>query len=200
MKIWAVIRWIAVMIILGVVSVTAPVIYPIAYVLERITKKKILWIYHDSEDADGCSANVNWFNKGKCNFWVKYKWCLRNPAWNLHLLFKPKQGLKKRISSKGWLEKNGNSDISIFTFAVLKYVDKNGIYQDNKGKYVSKKHSVFGRMLVFYKVGRTVYFRWSKVGRILGLWYELQAGTNDRRYLFRLKFNNKKIWSEGVAL
>ena len=173
---------------------TAPVVYPFAYLIQKITKKKVLWIYHDDEDNDGCHEKVSWFNKGKCNFWVKYKWsALRNPAWNLHALLVPKSGTKTRINSKGWLERDG-SEVHIWHMAGLKYVDEEGNYQDNKGKYISLKHSIFGKMNVWYKVENRKYFRFSRVGKFLGFWYEFQMGTNDNRYLLKFKLKNKKIY------
>ncbi len=71
---------------------TAPIIFPIAYLLKdiRIVRKKLLWIYYDDEDNFGW--DVHWWsqsNNYKRNFWTAYKWCaIRNPAWNLHTLFK----------------------------------------------------------------------------------------------------------------
>lgn len=196
MKLFAYTRWALYMVLAGVGFITAPVMYPIAYLLHKLTGSKILWFYHDSEDNDGCSDAVEWFNKGKCNFWVKYKWsAIRNPAWNLHAKLKPKKGVKKRVSSKGWLSKNGNEDISIFNFAVLKYVDKDGNYQDNKGEFLSMKHSIIGRMFVWYKIGKTLYWRFSSAGKKWGFWYEIQAGTSDVRYLLRFKVKRTKVWT-----
>lgn len=205
LKTLSVLRWISVMLISLLGWITTKFMFPIAYYLRDvdIVRNKLLWIYYDDEDgiygtdwwreANNyvINSDVAWFDRFAC----AYQWCaLRNPAWNLQSILKPKQGLKKYISLKGSHSKNGNYDISIFDMCVLKYVSKDYTYQDNKGEYLSLVHSIIGSMFVWYEIDKTLYWRYSYAKKgLFGLWYEIQLGTNDRRFTFRLKIKRVKI-------
>jgi hypothetical protein len=162
---------------------TAPVIFPIAYALRniKVVRRKILWIYFDDEDEFG--FEVNWWMKGrKENFWTAYKWAaLRNPAWNLQSL---------TIINPDWTH-------SLSESRVLKYVDFNGKYMDNKGPVLSMKHSKLGSNYVIFILpekflGIRKLFRYSFAGKIIGkLWIEFQIGFHTRP-TFRLKFKTIK--------
>lgn len=82
------IKWGVIMLINLLGFLTAPIIFPIAYLLRdiKLFRNYILWIYYDDEDDFG--FNVSWWMRDKKpSFWMAYKWCaIRNPAWNLHTL------------------------------------------------------------------------------------------------------------------
>ena len=227
------IDWLYIFISLGITTfVMFPLLYPFR---DFITNKKIkpFWYYFDEED--GYYGNnkflnnekrkpTNWFNK----FILAYKWnSFRNPAWNWQASLKPKDGYKIVYGiPKGELKKNGNTDISVFEFAVIKYVDENGKYQDNFGPLLSLKYSIIGKMLTWYKVGKTLYFRYSYVkevdSRFVNFifsipynivaifsslpiqvndhWIEFQIGTSDARYTWRSKVKRNPIIYEELNL
>ena len=195
-KTWSIIRWLLVMCISLFGWITSKFMFPIAYWLRdvKLFRKYILWIYYDDEDEFGFGVDW-WIGNKPFSLWTAYKWCaLRNPAWNLQASLKPLFGLKKFVSCKGSHSKDGNSDISVYKMCVLKYVDKHGGYQNNKGDFLSLKHSVIGSMFVWYKIENRLYWRYSLAKNMVkNIWVELHLGTTDSRYTFRLKIKNVKV-------
>ena len=186
--------------------VTAPLVFPIAYLLRnvRIVREKLLWIYYDDEDEFG--YDVNWWMVNRSRgFWSAYKWCaIRNPAWNLHTLSTFVGGwstINKSekdyvfLTPKGLLQKNGKVlEPSFRVTAVLKYVDADGNYMDNKGEFLSLKYSTIGSQLVkFYDIRtRKEYWRYSYANKLIGnIWMEIQIGYTTRA-TFRFKIKNIK--------
>ena len=179
--------------------VTAPLVFPIAYLLRnvRIVREKLLWIYYDDEDEFGW--NVHWWAKSnnyKRNFWTAYKWCaIRNPMWNGHTLSAIKENSFVFLAPTGFLQRNGKIlEPTIYTTAVLKYVNENDEYMDNKGEYLSLKHSIIGSQYVeFYNIKtRKDYWRYSYANKLIGnIWLEIQMGYTTRA-TFRLKIKSIK--------
>jgi hypothetical protein len=156
---------------------TAPVIFPIAYALRNIKlfRRYILWIYYDDEDEFG--YDVDWWMQDKPrNFWTAYKWAaLRNPTWNLQA----STLLPKRVTR------------DLKPTRVLKYIDYDGTYMDNKGPILSLKHSKLGSVYETFKWGKLTLWRYSFAGPIYKkIHMEFQVGWQSRP-TFRLKF--KKI-------
>lgn len=177
---------------------TAPIVFPIAYLLKslRVFRNHILWIYYDDEDEFG--YDVYWFKPHLRNGFKKaYLWCaIRNPAWNLHTLSMLKGSDMDYIflKPKGVLQKNGEVlKPNLYYIAGLKYEDEHGSYLDNKGPILSTKYSIIGSQFVkFYniKTGKK-YWRYSYANRLIyNIWIELQIGYSTRA-TFRLKI--KKI-------
>lgn len=188
-------KWVAFMLLNLFGFVTAPIMFPIAYALRNvgIVRNKILWIYYDDEDEFG--FDVSWWMVGrKKNFWTAYKWAaLRNPAWNLHALFSDKEKKITITKLSGRLFHNGDwAPAALNTSAVLKYVDEEGNYMDNKGPIFSRKHSHIGQQYMeFYDEKGHNFWRYSYANKLIGkLWLELQIGFTTRPQ-FRLKV--KKI-------
>lgn len=198
-KIASIFDWIATMSknLLG--FITAPIIYPILYPFRNdpdIRGKKPFWYYFDDEDGD---YGTDWFRESlpygnKTDKWslfkTAYKWsALRNPAWNLQASLVPNnKGEQTIISSKGKLIKNGEEQ-SPLVFAGFKYINLNGDYKDNRGDFLSIKHSTFGKMFTWYESGGRLFWRLSYANNIFSkLWIEFHIGTNNYRYTFRLKF------------
>lgn len=238
-KLLAFTRWAIFEIFIGLYVAFSYIFYPISYLFKDFIRKsrygsnKILkiitfplWIYLDD------SAKYDWgddwwinVNKTKLDtkwqrFVASYKWSvLRNPAWNIYTFIKPKNGVMVIISETGELTRNGiilKEDTDIWNdFAVMKFVDENGVYTDNKGIYLSMEYSIIGESFVWYKIGETLYWRYSKVKKISNKkliflynlissifslsnrfddkdwWIETQLGTNENRYTVRNKI--KKI-------
>lgn len=178
--------------------VTAPIIYPILYPLRNdkdIRGRKPFWYYFDDEDGD---YGTDWFRESlkygsKTDWWslfrIAYKWsALRNPAWNLQASLTPNNGEKKLIETFGKATKNG-VEVDPFAFAGFKYVDKDGVYKNNIGDYLSLQHSTIGKMFTWYEADDKLYWRLSYANNVVSkLWIELHLGTNNYRYTFRLKF------------
>ena len=190
-------KWLGVMVANLLGFVTAPLVFPIAYLLRRfkIVRNKLLWIYFDDEDGFGFEVYW-WGGYKKFNFWWAYKWCaIRNPAWNLHTLSTIKKNEKEYVflTPKGLLQKDGKIlEPSLNVTGVLKYVDADGKYMDNKGDYLSLKYSIIGSQLVkFYDIRtRREYWRYSYANKLIGnIWMEIQIGYTTRA-TFRLKIKN----------
>ena len=179
--------------------VTAPLVFPIAYLLRdvRIVREKLLWIYYDDEDEFGYEVRW-WMMDRKRNFATAYKWCaIRNPAWNLHTLSSLNDNRLNYIflKTKGILQKDGKIfKPSFYVTGVLKYVDENNEYMDNKGKFLSLKYSIIGSQYVKFYNRRTLqnYWRYSYANKLIGnIWVEIQMGYTTRA-TFRLKIKSIK--------
>lgn len=176
---------------------TAKIVYPILYPLRYdgdIRPNKPFWYYFDDEDGN---YGTDWFRESLSygdmstkwrKFRVAYKWsALRNPAWNLQASLKPIDGGKKLVSTRGYVERSG-VELSPYVFANFKYVNKDGVFKNNIGDYLSVKHSAFGKRLTWYKVDDKLYWRLSYANNVVSkLWIELHLGVSNDRYTFRLK-------------
>lgn len=222
-KLASYIRWFSIAILLQLIIIPLSyIVYPISYVFRKGLRKwyysgnrlkKVLsiplWIFLDDEVVKLAGDDYGeqwWKNVNNIRVWelskwgrfkVAYRWgVIRNPAWNQYALLKPKQGTKKIVSEKGNLSKN-QEQLSLLNFAVLKYVDSMGRYTDNQGEYLSLTYSVIGKSKVWYKIGKTLYWRYSLAKQYGNYWIELQLGTNDRRYTVRFKIKkNLKIYEQ----
>lgn len=220
-KIIAYIRWFVIAILLQIIIIPlAYLIYPVSYILRndlrswynsRNTIKKYLaipfWIFLDDEvvKVSGDDYGEQWWkNVNNIRIWelgkwerfkVAYRWgVIRNPAWNQYTLLKPQQGVKEILSQKGMLYRN-HQELSLLNFAVLKYVNSLGQYTDNQGEFLSLTYSVIGKSKVWYRVGNTLYWRYSLAKKYGKYWIELHLGTNDRRYTVRFKIKkNLRIY------
>ena len=192
-------KWLRIMMLNLFGFISAPVVFPIAYLLKdiKIVRDKLLWIYFD--DEDGFGWNVDWWaktNNYKENFWTAYKWCaIRNPAWNLHTLSQLNKKISEYVflSPRGILQKDGKVlEPKLNVTGVLKYVDNNNEYMDNKGEYLSLKYSIIGSQYVEFYNNRTLetYWRYSYANKLIdNVWVELQMGYTTRA-TFRLKIKN----------
>ena len=176
--------------------ITAPIMFPIAYLFRKVrfVRNGLLWIYYDDEDEYGFDVEW-WMNDHKPSFWMAYKWnAIRNPAWNLQAAtrFRSKD-LDNAIALKikGMLQKNGER-VPYFNVrdltAVLKFVDVDGGYSDNRGAMLSLRYSTIGSLFMIFYLNHKRYWRYSYANRLFGkVWMELQIGYHTRP-TFRLKF------------
>lgn len=181
----SILRYIAVQFLYLIIIIIGLLFFPVFY-FSRCRLGKDFIFFDSSENS--IYGDDNWIKeKGlKKNLWTAWRWAFRNPSWNFHIYIKPKEGTKHLIRSKGSLTKNGKKP-NIYEFAVIKTLNERGEYAGNYGKYFSIIHSIIGKILVWYKIGKTTYFRFSKVWKWSLFWFELMIGTNDVRYLFRFK-------------
>ena len=196
-KTLSILDWIKTMSINLFGYLTAKIVYPILYPLREdddIRRKKPFWYYFDDEDGD---YGTDWFRESLSygdmstrwrKFRVAYKWsALRNPAWNLQASLKPIEGEKELVSTRGYVQRSG-VELSPYVFANFKYVNKDGVFKNNIGDYLSVKHSAFGKSLTWYKVGNKLYWRLSYANNLVSkLWIELHLGVSNDRYTFRFK-------------
>ncbi len=189
-KTLSILEYLLVMIISLLGFLTAPLIFPLAYVLRntKLAKSGFIWLYLD--DEDGVYGAKYWKKaKGitKDTFFTAYRWsALRNPAWNLQVSLKPKNGVEWIKSFKGQLTKNGKN-IKPTEVAVIMYEDKNGKWLHNSGEIVSTKYSKLGSIFLWFEKGNKLYWRCSYAGNVFGrVWVEIQLGAG-KRYTFRFK-------------
>jgi len=192
-------KWLGVMVANLLGFVTAPLVFPIAYLLRnvRIVREKLLWIYYDDEDEFGFDV-FWWMLDNPRNFWSAYKWCaIRNPAWNLHTLSSLNDNRSNYVflKTKGILQKDGKIlQPNFYVTGVLKYVNAENEYMDNKGSYLSLKYSIIGSQFVKFYNKRTLknYWRYSYANKLIGnIWVEIQMGYTTRA-TFRLKIKSIK--------
>jgi len=197
-KLVSTLDWVKTMSINLLGFLSAPIIYPILYPLREdpdIRPKKPFWYYFDDEDGD---YGTDWFRESlsygdKTDRWsrfrIAYKWsALRNPAWNLQASLTPIDGEKELVSTKGYVERNGVA-LDPYVFANFKYVNKDGVFKNNIGDFLSTKYSALGKRFTWYKVGDKLYWRLSYANNLVSkLWIEFHIGVSNHRYTFRLKF------------
>lgn len=124
-------------------------------------------IYELLKDKNGypdyiAYEELNWFQK----FMLSYRWAaLRNPNWNLQILFKPKDGDKYRINVKQ-----------------IEGIDKNPLRWRNK--------HVHGIQSVTYYVEGTKYFRYSstRYNSFFKKYVNVMLGAGDKRFILKLRF------------
>ena len=195
--IWAFIRWALVMLWNLFLFATTWFMFPLAYLTRNIPlfRNYILWVYWDDEIENMPSDFVMWMIGKTWNFKTSYKWHVRQSGWNGQTIIKIKSGLRKYVSHSGYITQNENADISVFTFAGLKYIDENyNPIDNNSSGYLDFKRSVFGKMFVKYKIDNTLYWSYSYCKPILGrIYLMIHAGTNIRRYLFTVRLKKVRI-------
>ncbi len=180
--------------------IAAVIFYPLVYPFRNWARANThtmvgftLWLFLDDEGND---YGDDWWLKGrKKNWWTAYLWsAVRNPMWNVYYVIKPKVGPKTILKSRSNLRRAGEL-VNREEFAVLKYVDKNGKWMDNKGEYLSLRYSILGRAYMWYKIQDTLYYRRSFTKMICkDLWLEFHFGTNDKRYTLRFKIKKTQIY------
>lgn len=221
-KVWSIIRWVIIAILLQIILIPLSyIIFPASYYFRDKIRgiyydKKgvlkilisLLWIFLDDEEFErqGHDYGEPWWRKAKGleintkwqRFKTAYLWnVVRNPAWNQYTLIKPSQGDIEVIKSNGALI-NKNMQLSELDFAVLKWVDEEGEYMDNKGHFISNVYSIFGKMFVWYKVQNRLYWRYSFAGKKFNRWIEVQIGTTDLRYTIRFKIKKGEIYERKM--
>ena len=212
-KIVAYIRWFLMVIPLEIFSFTALIIYPIAYIIDKLGWFNPLWVYLDDEIKHEATNKdfILWAaaNGGKKSFITLYRWhAVRNRIWNARQYFKPRRGrlncvwnIEKIVEvKKDTLTRNGKKvDINGLCLedAGFKWIDKFGNegWQVFSGVKISEKYSTKGTLYMFYTVRNKLYFRYTHAS-IFSIWggqflIEFKIGTSEKRYL--LTFKIKKL-------
>lgn len=211
LKLLAHIKWFFAVIPLGLISfLSAPIIYPIAYYLNKKGLKVLTWWLDD--EINNSATNKDWIiycNGNVDSFKYLYKWhALRNSMWNLKRKIKPaiarincKSNNERIVYLKqDLLYRNGlKVDINSLCFeqALYKWIDKNGNegWQVFSGDKISLKYSTIGVSEYWYTANDNLYYRYSIAKEIKILWftfyYEFRMGATDKGYLLVFKLNKK---------
>ena len=194
-----ILKWFFAVVPIGIfTAITAPILTPLAWLLEQVLPdKNPLWWWLDDE-IESSETNEDWLIYKQNNKFAWYKWhAIRNTGWNLKNLFKPEQGkliLTDVLVNR--LYRNGVKVPATET-ASYKWIDDYGNegWQVNSGVIISKKYSTIGKVYIFFKVNDKQYFRFSlaKEIKIFGATFYLtiKLGTNNKRNILTIKLQKK---------
>ena len=101
------------------------------------------------------------------------------------------KGTKGLISSDGVLLSSYKSVESSYTMAKLNWVNSEGNFIKHRMGLLSLKYSYIGRRITWYSYNGRTYFRFSKAGQWKNLWYEIQLGTSNKKYIYKLTIYRK---------
>lgn len=210
-KVFSVLKWFSFMLIYGLLYPLAYLIYPISYRLRHCLRrvryqKRVwwyivpLWVFLDDEEDYG-EGEPAWFESKKGDlstgwgrFRMAYLWSVtRNHAWNFHSLSGLHKGQEKElVSTKGEITRRDKVVEDPYVFATFRYEDDNGNWTGHKGKWLSYRHSDFGKRFTWYKIGKRLFWRYSFANYVewMGRWVELHLGSTDNRYTIRFKIKN----------
>lgn len=198
------IRWFLIVIPLGLWAlITAPLIYPIAQLIEFILPKyNPLWVYMDDEiEHDYSNADFKAFRTDKPKWLRYYLWHgLRNTMWNLKVLLKPEKAREHCVWNneviveikQDSLTRNGEK-VSVrgycLEMAGLKFITKDGQegWHVFSGDRISFKYSTFGTSELWYLANDRLYYRYSTVRKVYKWWVYFAMGTTDKRHLLNFK-------------
>lgn len=164
-----------VMLVIGLIIV--PFLYPIRDII-RDGQENGLWIPHFfwwflSEKIEGDKDSGD-YGRYKHNFWGYYwQTAIRNPVSNFrNTILTPKKGEETLVKSS----KN--------TY----------VYDIKTGKRASDLmfcniRNFWGFQNVRFKVEDTLYFRYSFSYKVFNRVFNVQFGTNKRRYLYKIRFS-----------
>ena len=188
-------RYLGALILLLLCYIGGVTLFPIAYLLRRWKDYYPLWWWFD--DEDGLYGADYWReanNITKKNFWVAWRWAIRNPMWNAHTKIIPRSGLEFPLHKYGKLIHNFKV-VDLMNSAVFHYVDDDGSWNGNVGECLSKKHSYIGWAFVIFEKQGVTYWRFSFAKQLIGpLGLEIQIGA-FHRYIFKIKLKwNKKVF------
>lgn len=218
---FAVLHWLLFMVLQLFGSITAPILFPIAWNFRDFTNRrnnilsKFLYLYLDTlepygdkqyQASKGYSDGL-YFSSYWEEFKFVYVWSvIRNPFWNFNYIVKLwnyEDTLRKSeadiLLNLGSLTRYGIKVNTLFNTPVLKYVDEAGNYMNNRGEYLSRKYSYLGWELCVWTWKGLPYFKLSFAGRGLGADKEIQLGMNHYRYKWRIKpylFRRKKFYED----
>jgi hypothetical protein len=167
----------------AVMALLGFVVYPIAYLLRKY-KFKIFWPF---ENADEGSDVANWYGDRNWRngqgfdgagalkrFWISYKWgALRNPTWN----FKNWIGASARGEKSNVVIKINEGDGSGLLWMNKMYRGKKLAYFDVDDSKIRHFRYSFTRPLKWWSPWRLFYDN-----------INFMAGTDDKRYLLKLRF------------
>jgi len=183
--------------IIGSLVITSWVMFPIAYILRKwVRNVKPFWYYFDDEDEYGAAYWLEQKGLDPDKFLTKYRWtAIRNPMWNMQASLVPVEGEEVFVSKKGRLIRDGQ-EIDLSNNATLFYVDENGKWTHNVGKYLSLRYSAIGTTSVWFTKKDKLYWRWSTTRNVFGDYYmEIHLGVSWR-YTFRFKLKKVKVYED----
>jgi hypothetical protein len=146
-------------------EVLSVVLFPISYFFRYVLKIDLFYyLLNSTEDGD---FGAKWWRDReglKPSFFTAWRWTLRNPAWNIHEVLKPK-----------W---NG-------AYTDVRTI-KNTIGGRNPLAWASHYTDTYGTNHVYYRVDGKVYGRYSTTEIKYGQTF--QAGTTGQRYNLKWRF------------
>lgn len=206
-KAFAKARWWTVIWFVGIFGIlTEWIMFFFAWFTRKIPVIKwVFWIWMDDSRIETVSGEKMYapdyhmyLGGQKETLWKAYAWHMRNRVWNLDSLFRPRKGERKivetvvdELTMNGYII-NQEAVGNFCPMARLKYWN-DGIQGSNvnKGAFISKKFSIFGKGYVWEKIGDRLTFRYSVLTSFLGRWLLFISGENDKRNVFSLKWKRK---------
>lgn len=183
------------------VTLYVPIIYPLrnfGVKYKHTFFGFIIWLFLD--DENGFYGSDMWRGDKKKNLWTSFVWSAwRNPMWNVYQFIKPKVGPVTSLEEKGKLYKNG-IQIPNTNFAVLKFVDEDGNWTDNNGKYMSIKFSIIGSSSIWYLVKNTLYYHKSFTRKVKNKFWYWIYGLTYTIFQFFKTFKVHKAFEDGEEL
>jgi hypothetical protein len=216
-KIKAHLKWFFTLVPVGLLGVvTAPILYPIAQLIDLITEKYNPLSWYMDDEIKNPETNADWivYCKGKnWNLKDRYMWhAIRNTMWNLKNLLTIKSARLHGVYNREVIveekeDRLWKNDKPVDTHGVyirmaeLKYDAEPGEdpYQKNSGDKLSKEFSTVGTSELWYEAEGELYYRYSTVRckSIFGNLYIVlfNMGASEKRYLLTLKLVPiEKMW------
>lgn len=207
-KTFSKIKWWTVIYPLGIFGLTEFVMFFPAWWTRKIPILKwIFWIWMDDSRIRNKNAKLPknkyaedyylYLNGDHETVWSAYQWHIRNRIWNLDSLLRPKKGERKIVETvvdELYMDgKKIDQSLPWVPMARIKYWD-DGVEGSNvnKGAFISKKFSIFGKGYVWETIGKRLTFRYSFNIPFLWMYLNFIAGENDQRYVFSFKPKRKK--------
>ena len=150
-----------------------------------------------------------WLGDRRINFITDWLWHTRNRAWNFESLFNKPDGKQYIVQEiKNTLVHRGHpvklSDDYGFmqydNFAGLKWITKDGTenWWTYSGVKISQDYSIFGVMALYYRIGTSLYYKYSKCVsfKFFGkeFWYTFKYHANNKTGTIHLKIQ----WEKNV--
>lgn len=160
-KIWFWLKYFPLMLLFGIMSAISVPIFPLAYFFRIKLGWDLFWPFLNDETLSGERWWLLKYKLDPKSFWTKWRWNIRNTAWNFKLLFKPT-----------WVFKHVKNFTTIYSTTINKWGWPN-----------RDKPATYGFDFIFYTVFGKVYSRLGYANK----WFELQMGSAGNRYKFRMK-------------
>lgn len=197
-------------------AIISILLLPLAIVLENwLYKWNPLWFMLDDGRFSSTTTTLltedyeNWLGNRSINFITDWLWHIRNRIWNLLSLFNKEDGdeyineliintLKLRGKSIELFDDNGFMEYD--NFAGLKWITKSGIesFQTHSGVKISYKYSIFGKMKLYYIIGKYMYYKYStcfKLFKIFNrdIWFTFKYHPNNETGTIHMKIQWEKM-------
>lgn len=183
---------------------------PIAIILDNWGKWNPLWFMMDDsrfipDDFGGGTFILaedyrTWLDGRLINFKTLWLWHNRNRIWNFLSLFNKPSGDEYLVQ----LIKNDltfrdqtielSDDYGFMrhdNFAGLKWITKSGDegWQTHSGVKISYDYSIFGTMALYYRIGETLYYKYSRCVVLFKVWKWIPFGIGGKDIWLTIKYH-----------